>query len=144
MATSDYKRVLLKLSGEALMGEGGGIIDAATLHTIVAQVRQLVDAGIDVRLIAMATIKPIDKEMLYQAAAETGTIVTAEEHSIIGGLGGAVAEAISSSFPAHIEMIGLRDTFARTGFDPESLMDDCGLAVNDIVKAVKRALNRKR
>ena len=104
----------------------------------------LAEENIDVRLIAMATIKPIDKELLYQAAEETGAFVTAEEHSIIGGLGGAVAEALSSSFPAHIEAVGLQDTFARTGFDPESLMDDCGLAVTDIMEAVKRVMARKR
>jgi transketolase len=104
----------------------------------------LAEENIDVRLIAMATIKPIDKELLYQAAEETGAIVTAEEHSIIGGLGGAVAEALSSFFPAHIEAVGLQDTFARTGFAPESLMDDCGLAVTDIMEAVKRVMARKR
>jgi transketolase len=103
----------------------------------------LADENIDVRLIAMATIKPIDKELLCQAAEETGAIVTAEEHSIVGGLAGAVAETLSFNCPAIIEPIGLQDTFCRTGFDTESLMDDCGLAVTDIVKAVKRALKRK-
>ena len=103
----------------------------------------LAEENIDVRLISMASIKPIDRELLTQAAEETGAVVTVEEHSIIGGLGGAVAESLSSSFPAPIEAVGLRDTFARTGFDPESLLDDCGLAVSDIVEAVVRVQKRK-
>lgn len=104
----------------------------------------LVDENINVRLIAMATIKPIDAELLIRAAKETGAIVTAEEHSIVGGLAGAVAEALSFNCPVPVEPVGLNDTFARTGLDTESLMDACGLAVEDIVNAVKRALKRKR
>jgi transketolase len=103
----------------------------------------LVAEGIDVRLIVMSTIKPIDKDLLCQAARETGAIVTAEDHSIIGGLAGAVAEVLDFSCPAPIEPIGLRDAFAETGPDTESLMDACGLSVNDIMLAAKRALARK-
>lgn len=103
----------------------------------------LADEHIDVRLIAMSTIKPIDKELLARAAEETGAIVTAEEHSIVGGLAGAVAEALSVSYPAPMEAVGLNDSFTKTGMDTESLMDACGLAVDDIVKAVKRVLARK-
>jgi transketolase len=104
----------------------------------------LAEENIDVRLIAMATIKPIDVQLLVQAAEETGAIVTAEEHSIIGGLAGAVAEVLSFNCPVPLEPVGLRDTFAKTGLDTESLMDACGLAVEDIVNAVKRAMIRKR
>ena len=104
---------------------------------------QLAAAGIDVRLISMASIKPIDQELLCQAAAETGAIVTAEDHSIIGGLAGAVAETLSRSCPAFIEPVGLNDTFARTGPDPETLMDAMGLSVQDIMMAVRRVLERK-
>lgn len=103
----------------------------------------LAEQNIDVRLIAMSTIKPIDTELLVQAADETGAIVTAEEHSIIGGLAGAVAEALSFSCPVPVEPVGLNDTFAKTGMDTESLMDACGLAVEDIVNAVQRVLARR-
>ena len=99
---------------------------------------------IDVRLIAMSTIKPIDTELLRQAAKETGAIVTAEDHSIIGGLAGAVAESLAFNIPAPVEPIGLLDSFARTGPDTESLMDACGLSVEDIMEAVKRVLRRKK
>jgi transketolase len=103
----------------------------------------LAKKNIDVRLIAMASIKPIDTDLLCQAARETGAIVTAEEHSIIGGLAGAVAETLSFKQPVPIEPVGLWDTFTKTGPDTESLMDDCGLSVEDIMSAVKRAIKRK-
>jgi transketolase len=99
---------------------------------------------IDVRLISMSTLKPIDTDLLCRAAAETGAMVTAEDHSIVGGLAGAVAEALAYNCPVPIEPIGLCDTFAQTGPDTESLMDACGLSVDDIVAAVKRVLKRKR
>jgi len=107
-------------------------------------VGSVTDENIDVRLIAMATIKTIYKDLLIQAAEETGALVTADEHSIVGGLTGAVAEVLSFNCPVPIEPVGLNDTFARTGLDTESLMDACGLAVENIVNAVKRALIRKR
>jgi transketolase len=109
-----------------------------------AAAERLADEKIDVRLIAMATIKPIDTNLLIQAAQETGAIVTAEEHSIVGGLAGAVCEALSFNYAVPVEAVGLNDTFAKTGLDTESLMDACGLAVDDIINAAKRALKRKR
>jgi transketolase len=99
---------------------------------------------IDARLIVMSTVKPIDKDLLCQAAAETGALVTAEDHSVVGGLAGAVAEALAAELPAPVEAVGLRDTFAETGPDTESLMDACGLAVDDIVAAARRAMQRKK
>ncbi len=104
----------------------------------------LAEQNINARLISLATIKPVDSQLLIQAARETGAIVTAEEHSIVGGLAGAVAETLSFNYPVPIEPVGLNDTFAKTGLDTESLMDACGLAVEDIVQAAKRALARKR
>jgi transketolase len=99
--------------------------------------------GIDVRLIAISSIKPIDQDLLCQAARETGAIVTAEDHSIIGGLAGAVAETLAISCPVPLEPVGVRDSFAQTGPDPETLMDAVGLSVEDIQHAVRRVLERK-
>lgn len=103
----------------------------------------LAGENIAVQLIVMSTLKPIDKDLLCQAAATTKAVVTAEDHSIVGGLAGAVAEALAYDCPTPIEPIGLRDTFAETGPDTESLMDACGLSVDDIMAAVRRALRRK-
>lgn len=110
----------------------------------LAAVESLASQGIDVRLISMSTIKPIDKDILRQAARETGALVTAEDHSIIGGLASAVAETLASEYPVPMEAVGLNDTFAQTGPDTESLMDASGLSVEDIVSAVKRVIARKR
>ena len=70
--------------------------------------------GIDARVINIHTIKPIDKDILVKAAKETGAIVTAEEHSIIGGLGGAVCEAISEEYPVPVIRLGVNDTFGKS------------------------------
>jgi transketolase len=96
--------------------------------------------GIEARVLEIHTIKPLDQELILQAAKETGALVTAEEHSIIGGLGSAVAEALSGHPGGVLERVGIMDTFARTALDPESLMDAYGLAVSDVVTAAKRVL----
>ncbi len=105
---------------------------------------QLSHAGIGARVLEFHTVKPLDTDLLRQAAEETGAIVTAEEHSVIGGLGGAVAEALGSGCPVPLERVGIADTFACTALTPELLMDAYGLAVEDIVAAARRALARKR
>jgi transketolase len=104
---------------------------------------KLVKEGIEARVLEIHTIKPLDVDLVWQAAEETGAMVTAEEHSVIGGLGGALAEALCGGRPVPLERVGVADTFACTAFDPDSLMDAYGLAVEDIVSAAKRALARK-
>ncbi len=98
--------------------------------------------GIQARVVEMHTIKPLDEALVAQCAVETGAIVTVEEHSIIGGLGGAVAEALVSGQPVPLERIGLADTFAETG-PYADLLDKYGMAVDDIIAAAKRAIERK-
>lgn len=98
--------------------------------------------GIDVRVINMATIKPIDRDAIVKAAQETGAIVTAEEHSILGGLGSAVAEVVVETNPVPMERVGIKDTFGESG-TPTELLEKYGLTAKDIVAAVKRAIGRK-
>jgi len=104
---------------------------------------ELAKEGIEARVLEINTIKPLDVDLIRQAAEETGAVVTAEEHSVIGGLGGAITEALCSGRPTPVERVGIVDTFACTALDPESLMDAYGLAVEYIVSAAKRALARK-
>ncbi|WP_324824447.1 transketolase family protein [Sinanaerobacter sp. ZZT-01] len=92
--------------------------------------------GIHVRVIDMHTIKPIDQEIIIKAAKETKGIVTAEEHSIIGGLGSAVAEVVSQNAPAKMKLIGVMDTFGESG-KPAELMEKYGLTAKHIYEAVK-------
>ncbi len=105
---------------------------------------QLSAQGIHARLVEIHTLKPLDSELLLQAAEETGALVTAEEHSIIGGLGSAVAEVLSEACPVPLERIGIRDHFCPTGRDLDTLMDACGLSVDAVVAAAKRVLERKQ
>lgn len=103
---------------------------------------ELAEEGIIVRVINMATLKPLDQEMVLRAAKETGAIVTAEEHSIIGGLGSAVAEVLVENYPVPMERVGVKDVFGESG-EPEQLLKKYGLTVQEIKEAVYRVLPRK-
>jgi transketolase len=105
---------------------------------------ELAKAGVAARVIEMHTIKPLDEALIQQAAQETGAVVTAEEHSVVGGLGSAVAEVLGQSQPVPLERVGIADTFTRTAPDPETLMDAFGLAVTDVVAAAQKVLACKR
>jgi transketolase len=98
--------------------------------------------NISARVINLHTIKPIDRAMIVKAAEETGAIVTAEEHTIIGGMGSAVSEVITQEMPVPMEFIGVKDRFGESG-DPKELFKLFGLTANDIVKAAKKAIARK-
>ncbi len=92
--------------------------------------------GISVRVIDMHTIKPIDKDIIVKAAQETKGIVTAEEHTVIGGLGSAVSEVVVQNVPVRMAFVGLKDTFGESG-KPAELMAKYGLTAADIAAAVK-------
>jgi transketolase len=131
----------------------GTILRNGTDVTIVAcgvEVERALDAAlllahdnIDARVVNLATIKPIDGELLARCADVTGAFVTAEDHNISGGLGGAVAEALAQSLPCPIEFVGVRDVFG-TGGSPEELAQHFGIAAEHIAEAAKRAVMRKR
>lgn len=131
----------------------GQIVRDGTDVTIVAcgvEVARAVEAaailagqGISARVVNMATIKPIDTVLLKRCAKETGAIVTAEDHNIHGGLGGAVAEAIAQTKPCPIEFVGVKDVFGASG-EPEELAEAYGLGARHIAKAAERAIRRKR
>ncbi|MBQ3817296.1 MAG: transketolase family protein [Clostridia bacterium] len=98
--------------------------------------------GISARIINMATIKPLDKEIVLKAAKETGAIVTAEEHSIIGGLGGAVSEVVCEECPVPVVKLGVYDTFGHSG-PANDLLDEFGLRAKDIADKAKKAISMK-
>jgi transketolase len=100
--------------------------------------------GIAARLLEIHTLKPLDRDLLLRAARETGAIMTAEEHSIIGGLGSAVAETLSEAYPVPLERVGIHDRFCPTGRDLDTLMDACGLSVAEVDAAAQRVLKRKK
>jgi len=118
---------------------GTGIMVGRCLEAAEALRRE----GIDARVIEIHTLKPIDEGLIVQAAQETGAIVTAEEHSVIGGLGAAVAEVLSGQCPVPILRVGIADTFAETG-PYEALLDRYGMGVTDIVASARQAATRKK
>ena len=106
------------------------------VNEAVLAAEELKRDGIDARVIDMHTIKPLDEEIVVKAARETGGIVTAEEHSVIGGLGSAVAEAVVKRQPVKMAFVGQKDTFGESG-KPDELKIKYGMTGADIVKAVK-------
>ncbi|NFL05859.1 transketolase family protein [Clostridium botulinum] len=101
---------------------------------------ELAKDGIDARVINIHTIKPIDSDLLIKAAKETGAIVTAEEHSIIGGLGSAVSEVLCEEMPVPVLKVGIEDTFGESG-KPEQLLKAYGLTTEKIVERAKKAIS---
>ncbi len=104
---------------------------------------ELATRGISARVLNVHTLKPLDVEAIARAARECGAIVTAEEHQIHGGLGGAVAEAVVQSHPVPVELVAVRDRFGRSGKQDE-LMAAFGIKAPDVLRAAERALARKR
>ena len=108
----------------------------------VAAAEQLAGEGVQCRVIDLHTIKPLDADTLAAAARATGAVVTAEEHTVIGGLGGAVTEALAERCPVPVVRVGIADCFTESGpyFD---LLDRHGCAVADVVAGARRALQLK-
>lgn len=128
------KGTLLR-AGEDVTLIACGVMVARTLEAA----ERLSKKGINARVLAMASLKPLDREMILASAAESGAIVTAEEHSVIGGLGSAVAELLAGEQPVPVVRVGIPDTFTETG-PYEALLDRYGMSVEAIVSAALRAV----
>lgn len=98
--------------------------------------------GISARVINISSIKPIDADLIIRAARETGCVVTAEEHSIIGGLGGAVAEVLAENCSVPVKRVGIEDEFGTSG-DADLLMELYGLTADNIARAAREVIKRK-
>ncbi len=112
------------------------------LYEAIVAADELKNDGVGARVINIHTIKPLDEDIIIEAARECGAIVTAEEHQIYGGFGSAVAEVVVKSHPVPIEMVGVHDSFGQSG-QPDELMKAYNLKSTDIVKAANKALRRK-
>jgi transketolase len=99
--------------------------------------------GISARVIDMHTAKPLDREAIRRAAAETRAIVVAEEHLVDGGLGVRVAQVVAETEPCPMEFVGIHDTYAESG-QPDELLDKYGLIARDVVAAARKVIARKR
>ena len=141
--TPDYK---IELGKGVLLADGTDVTIVATgiMVAMALEARDILAAeGISARVINIHTIKPIDGEILAKAAAETGAIVTAEEHNIIGGLGAAVAESVSETCPVPVIRVGMKDTYGHSGTVP-ALLEAYGLTPAAIVDNAKKAIALKK
>lgn len=115
-----------------------GIMTAKALEAA----RLLEAEGIAARVLDMASLKPIDRELLVESAKLTGAVVTAEEHSVIGGLGSTVAEVLSEEYPVPVIKVGVNDVFGESG-TPQELLAKYGLTSEAIVSTAKKAISLK-
>lgn len=122
--------------------EGNDISIIATGHLVWEALQAaniLEDKGIKARVINMHTIKPLDEETIIKASKETGKIITAEEHQVIGGLGSAVAECVSKHNPVPMEFVGVYDSFGESG-EPSELMKKYGLDADTIIHRAEKLM----
>ena len=131
------KGVLLKDGKDATIIATGMMVQEALKAGSI-----LKEEGIDVRIINIHTIKPIDRDIIIKAAKETKLIVTAEEHSIIGGLGSAVLEVLSDECPVIVKRIGIPDTFGESG-KPSDLLKKYKLTAEEIINQTKEIIKLK-
>ena len=128
-----------------VLRDGGDVTILATglmVGRALEAAELLANEGISARVINIHTIKPLDAELVIRCAKETGAIVTAEEHSVIGGLGGAVTETLCESLPVPVLRVGVEDVFGKSGPALE-LLEVYGLNAQNIVEKAKRAISMK-
>jgi transketolase len=113
------------------------------VHLALEAAETLAAEGIDARVINIHTIKPLDTELIAKAAQETGAIVTAEEHSIVGGLGSAVAEAVCENCPVPMLRVGVEDKFGKSGKVPP-LLEEYGLTAANIADKARKVVKMKK
>ena len=137
----------LELGRGAVVREGGDVTVIACgimVHKALEAAEIMAQRGVSVRVVDMYSIKPIDRELIIKCAQETGAVVTAEEHNIIGGLGGAVAEVLAyAGCGAPTEFVGVRDTFTESGKYGD-LLAKYGLDANGVVSGIEKVLARKK
>ena len=140
------KNYKMEIGKGNLLKDGKDVTLVATgimVARVLEAAKALEQEKIDARVIEIHTLKPIDADIIIQAADETGAIVTAEEHSVIGGLAGAVAEVIAENKPVPIERVGIKDTFTESGQYNE-LLEKYGMGLEDIIISAKKVMKRKK
>lgn len=130
-------RVFLDGSDITLIGTG------QLTHGCLQAAEELKKEGISAEVVDVSTIKPLDAETILKSVGKTGCAVTAEEHSIIGGLGSAVAELLSEEMPSPLRRVGTKDMFGESG-KPDELFVKYGLTSKDIAEAARKSISKKR
>lgn len=143
--TDEIEGYRFELDKGAVLADGTDVTVIATgmMVQVALKAREALAAeGVSVRVVDMHTIKPLDAELVVRCAKETGCIVTSEEHNIIGGLGGAVAECLSENCPTPLVRHGVNDEFGRSG-TAAAVLDAYGLNVDGLVAKIREALAKK-
>lgn len=143
--TDEIPGYKFELNKGVTLADGGDVTVIATgmMVQVALQAREtMAKEGVSVRVIDMHTVKPLDSELVLKAAKETGCIVTSEEHSIVGGLGGAVAEFVSENCPVPVVRHGVNDEFGRSGKAAE-VLEAYGLTADGLCGRVREALAKK-
>ena len=139
----DYK---FEIGKGNILKEGTDVTIIATglmVNEALMAYEELKAEGISARVVNMATIKPIDRDLVIDSAKKTGVIVTAEEHNVIGGLGSAVAEVVCETVPVPVLRVGVEDTFGKSG-PAVQLLHEFGLDAANIVAKCKQAVTLKK
>lgn len=133
--------------GRAVVVREGSDITLMSTGTQTARTLEaaelLAARGIDAHLLHVPTLKPLDRDAIVEAAARTGFVITVEEHTVIGGLGGAVAETLSAAYPVRVERLGIQDIYGESGPD-DALLDKYGLSAERVAGAVAGLVAVKR
>lgn len=129
--------VLREGSDVSIFACGQMVYEALLAHEMLKK------EGVSSRVINLHTPKPIDRDAIIKAATQTGAIVSAEEHTILGGLGSAIAEVVVEECPIPMKMVGVRDRFGVSG-EPKELFEYFGITAKDIVKAAKEVISKKK
>ena len=128
---------------ELRAGEDVAILSiGSTIGIALGAAEELNRAGLSAAVINVHTLKPLDEETILAAADRCGAVVTVEEHSILGGLGGAVSELLGRRRPTPMEMVGVRDTFGESG-KPAEILERYGITVSSVVSAAQAVLRRR-
>ena len=132
--------------GKGIVNRQGSDVAIIACGVLVSEAlkaaEQLASEGIEATVVDMHTIKPLDSSLIDNLVAQTGAIVTAEDHSVIGGLGGAVAEYLAKNKPCVLEMVGVQDRFGESG-QADEMLEMLGLNSKYIAEAAKRAISRR-
>lgn len=144
--TDEYPDYRFELGKGVTLRDGSDVSILATgmmVQMAVKAAEQLAAEGIAARVIDLHTIKPLDEELVLKAARETGCIVTSEEHSVVGGLGGAVCELLSEKCPVPVVRHGVNDTFGRSG-TAAAVLEYYGLTPEVLAEKAKQAIALKK
>jgi transketolase len=136
---------IFEIGKAVVMNEGKDVTIFCTGHLVWESIlagEMLAEQGIDVEIINIHTIKPLDEKAILESVLKTGCAVSAEEHQLNGGLGDSIAQTLARNLPKPLEMVGVKDSFGESG-TPEELMEKYGLKAKHVVEAVHKVLKRK-